>query len=246
MDKNRFNSIIKKTKDETGAALVIEMSVVFPIVVLVIGFLIYMGCYVLQGITMYSDAQRVAVAASRELACPGYDEIYNTYGGVTTTADFNIEEGTSIAAALIKSIVEKHEPYRYLLNNSLSSQEKTNLERDLKKLVTDSAFISSSNISATVDAVPSGVLIKKVKVNVKKSISTPQILQHLGLTNSLDISVTAVAAVSDNTEFVRNTDMVCDLASYMFTDLKINGRTMQEKVGKYKQKFKDVRRRLGI
>ena len=71
-------------------------------------------------------------------------------------------------------------------------------------------------------------------------------MQHLGLTNSLDISVTAVAAVSDNTEFVRNTDMVCDLASYMFTDLKINGRTMQEKVGKYKQKFKDVRRRLGI
>ena len=43
----------EKWNSESGSAQIIEMTLIFPIVLFVLGFLIYVGSYVLQSTAMY-------------------------------------------------------------------------------------------------------------------------------------------------------------------------------------------------
>ena len=45
----------EKWNSESGSAQIIEMTLIFPIVLFVLGFLIYVGSYVLQSTAMYTD-----------------------------------------------------------------------------------------------------------------------------------------------------------------------------------------------
>ena len=60
----------EKWNSESGSAQIIEMTLIFPIVLFVLGFLIYVGSYVLQSTAMYTEAQKIAVIAAREGRCP--------------------------------------------------------------------------------------------------------------------------------------------------------------------------------
>lgn len=60
----------EKWNSESGSAQIIEMTLIFPIVLFVLGFLIYVGSYVLQSTAMYTEAQKIAVIAAREGQMP--------------------------------------------------------------------------------------------------------------------------------------------------------------------------------
>jgi len=242
-----MNAILRKLrKDESGASSIIEMTLIFPLVLFVMGFLIYLGSYVMQSVTIYNDAQRIAVAASREAGLPGY---LNLYGGdgMTTTADFNLAEGTAPARDLINAFMKKHEPYRYWGNNFLSASEKKSLETNLEQLVASNSFLAPSNVDCTITT-SNNILNQKVQVRVVKYISAPQLFRALGLADNINIDVTATAVVGDPAEFVRNTDMVMDLVDYLMNDLKIgtSNQTINERIAIYKQKFSDVCAKIGV
>lgn len=48
----------EKWNSESGSAQIIEMTLIFPIVLFVLGFLIYVGSYVLQSTAMYTERRR--------------------------------------------------------------------------------------------------------------------------------------------------------------------------------------------
>ena len=66
----------EKWNSESGSAQIIEMTLIFPIVLFVLGFLIYVGSYVLQSTAMYTEAQKIAVIAAREGQMPGYENFF--------------------------------------------------------------------------------------------------------------------------------------------------------------------------
>lgn len=237
---NKFN------KDDTGASSVIEMTLIFPLVLFVMGFLIYMGSYVMQSVTIYNDAQRIAVAASREAGIPGYENLYQG-AGVTSKADFNWPDNSAPAINVINALMSEHDPYRYWGSGFLDSSEISTLETNLERLVADNSFLASSNVDCTITT-SNNVLSQQVQVRVIKYISAPQLFQALGLADNISIDVTATAVVGDPAEFIRNTDMVFDLTEYMMDNLKIgsSGQTINEKIAIYKQKFSDVSAKLGL
>lgn len=232
--------------NEKGSAQVIEMTLLFPFVLLCMFFLIYLCSYILQGISMYNAAQRIAVAAAREVAFPGYAQFYGSQG-VTSRADFNWEEGDAPAISVINKIMEERNPYRYWGNGFLSEDKKGNLERNLEKLINDGSFLASSNVECTITT-SNNILNQQVEVRVIKHINLPRIISNFGLSDNISIDVTATAVVGDTAEFIRNTDMVLDLTDYIFTNLKIgkSGQTINEKISIYKQKFSDIGAKLGL
>lgn len=236
----------KFKKDNTGAAQVIEMTLIFPLVLFVMGFLIYMGSYVMQSVTIYNDAQRIAVAASREAAMPGYENLYEG-AGVTSKADFNWPDKSAPAIDVINALMNEHDPYRYWGSGFLDESEKNTLEANLERLVADNSFLASSNVDCNITTT-NNILNQQVQVRVVKYISTPRLMQTLGLTDNISIDVTATAVVGDPAEFIRNTNMVFDLADYMFKNLKIgkDKQPISEKIAIYKQKFSDARAKLGL
>lgn len=232
--------------NEKGSAQVIEMTLIFPLILLCMFFLIYLCSYILQGISIYNGARRIAVLAAREVYFPGYGQLYEGQG-VTSRADFNWEEGYAPAISVINKIMDEHNPYRYWGNDFLSEGKKETLERNLEKLISDSSFLASSNVDCTITT-SNNILNHQVDVHVIKYISLPRIISHLGLGDNISIDVTATAVVGDSAELIRNTDMVMDLTDYIFSNLKIgkSGQTINEKISIYKQKFSDIVARLGL
>ena len=59
-------------KDERGAAELIEASLLYPIIFICIGLLLYFGLFILQTISVQNYARKTALLAAREVAYPGY------------------------------------------------------------------------------------------------------------------------------------------------------------------------------
>jgi len=236
---------IKKTAaEEAGAATIIEMTLIFPLVLLVMTFLLYTGFYIMQSVVLYNDAQRIAMAAAREAAIPGYSHLYQDKG-VTSVADF--EQTPPTDRASIGTVMKVHRLYRYWGNGFLPNEDKRRLEENMVKLAQDSAFVVGGDVRCTIT--PSNhFLNQQIQVRVVKEIEVPDLLEAIGVADDLNIDVTATAVVSDPAEFIRNSNMVFDLAEYAFNNLKIgkDGQTMSQKVTIYKQKFTDVAGKLGI
>lgn len=238
-----MSAILKKCKKEEGAASVIEMTLIFPLVLMVMGFLIYTSSYVLQSVTMYNDAQRVAMAAAKEGAIPGYENLYKGMG-ITTRADFSYPEGSAPSAEIINNLMKVHKPYRFF-GNSFLNDAKSSLEANMKRLVNNHSFLSSTNVTCEITT-SNSFLNQQVKVRVKKYISTPGFVRSIGMKDSLTMEVVATAVVGSPTEFIRNTDMLFDLKDYLFENLKIGGSTINEKIAVYKQKFSDMAAKIGL
>ena len=71
-----MRAILKKMKSENGAASIIEMTLIFPLVIMILIFLIYLGAYIYDNVTIYNNSQMIAVAVSREVQVPGYEKFY--------------------------------------------------------------------------------------------------------------------------------------------------------------------------
>lgn len=241
-----MRAILERIKKEDGAGMIIEMTLIFPLVVLVLGFLIYLGSYVMQGVSIYNDAQRIAVLASREAGLPGYDYFYED-AGVTTKADFNWAEGSAPSISLVNLFMNEHDPYRYWTSNMLDESEKGTLESMLEQLVSKNSFLSSTTVDCTITT-SNYVLSQQVQVRIVKYINPPKFIQALGLASDVNIDVTATAVVGDPAEFVRNTDLVFDLADYVLNDMKIGSKNQSigERIAIYEQKFNDLCAKIGI
>ncbi len=241
-------SFKNRIKSETGAVQVVELTLIFPLVIMFMGFLIYAACYVMQGVIMFNEAQRIAVATSREAAIPGYRQLYNSTGGLTANADFGWTAGQTIGKDSVDLVMNDRRPYRYFMGNSfLRSEDKSAFETNLENLIASGSFLASSNVDCTINP-KNNFVSQTIEVVVTKQIATPALLHYIGLTDSLDITVKATAIVSDPAEFIRNTDMVFDLTDFLLNNIKIgdSGDTLAQKIQKFKDKFNSIKSKLGI
>lgn len=242
-----MNAIEENTDWERGAATIIEMTLIFPLVLFTVVALFVVGMYIIHSITAYSAAQSIAVAAAREVQMPGYTKLYDE-GGVTNQTDFDWEDGYMPDSSVVNSIMKTHTPYRYwnLFGNLVPSDSKATLEKGFRELWASAAFLNGGPVSCDITT-ENVVLAQYVNVHVKQTVDFPSFLKIIGIEDQWDIDIFARAVVSDSSEFIRNTDMVFDLGSYLWNDLKFgdNNQSMSERVAIFGQKLKDAKAKLG-
>lgn len=242
--------ISKFRSEESGAVLVVEMTMVFPIVLLVMTFLIYLTSYTLQGIMIDSYARKIAVTATRFAAMPGYEKLYygatGTGGGhIPPQTDFADTSGAEPSLDLVNAIMNEHDPYRYFGNSFLSGTEIANLVSDLENLVNTGSFLNVTNVSCSVST-QNYVLTQRVVVEVTQTVEVPGFVRALGIQDALTNTVSVYATIGDAPDFVRTTDMVFDMTQFLLDNLKIGGVSISDKISTFKKKISDAFSTLGL
>ena len=233
-------SIVKKLlKDESGGVMLVEASYLFPIIIAVMGVLIFMGFYILQSVLIYTQAQKIASVAAKELALPGY-EVIGKYAGKTAKTDF--ENSTYFTSGNVKSVYDakKSDIYRYIKpGDPIKKENRNSLEQSLKTLVIQTQILDGSSVSCQVSA-KNYFITQEVEVKVTKNWDPTSFFTFFGInrTNTKQV-VTARAASCDGAEFVRNTDIVYDITTFLCEKLKIS-----DKITSITQKIRDSMNKL--
>lgn len=236
----------KRLKDENGAVMLIEAVFIYPIVFLAIFFLIYVGLFILQYMSVSAYAQKVALLASREVAYPGYINLVSK--DVYTTSAVEADLGTDAEGNTINSFSGKvtlnFDPkkaqvnaYRYW-GDPLSSESKTVLVNILKEMVKKNSIIGAGgDVKATVEA-ENYFVTQYVKVSVSQPLASFPVLDAFGIEQPT-VSATVQASVNDTDELVRNVDFAVDAIRAIAKKLGID-------TDNIKQKFKEAKEFLGL
>ena len=211
--------IARKYKDETGAATIMEATVVFPVMIVVIVFLIYLGNAMFQIARVHYAVARYAVDGAAMCTDPYYYDV----------------SGKTVAPTTINS---KIEPYRYLLQSDKGhiAGIKTSMEEKVKKAIDKHGYFLGMKPQVTnVD----------VKYNNHFFYSTFSVEVDYGITMGVKLigqseryviksSAYSEVAVNDPADFIRNTDMVIDYIEGSETGSKIVSK-IKEGFGKVKE-----------
>lgn len=192
-----MGSIRKKIRCEEGAVQIVEAAFVFPIMFIILFFLIYMGN------AYFIKAQVEAVVEARAIEGAAYcaDPILQT-----------IKEKNTIPA--LRDL--KTEPYRYIFGgmDGVENHIALAVESDIKGK--SASFFSNmgaklKTAKADIAKFNNYILYSTFSVEVQYEIRFP--IKFLGAEAPPILTVNSRAEVptNDTAEFIRNTDMVIDL-----------------------------------
>lgn len=221
--------------DETGAAQIIEAAIIYPVVFMILFYLIYMGLYILQCVTVESYAQKIALMAAREVAHPGYiDEIDSN--AIDASVDYS---GNEIHLSNDPKSIGVSSAYRYFAPKNLISKEKQDyLKNQLENLIKTSSIIGNSDgdIKVTINF-KNYVVVQQVEVTATQKLASFPVLKFFGMNDGLTVSSTAVASVNDSDEFIRNVDFINDIIETIGKKLGIDINNIKDKIQNVKDKM---------
>lgn len=216
--------MVKRMRDERGSATLVEMCFIFPIVIIVVLTMLYIGLFFLQSAVANSYAQRAVVYVSRMVTMPAYDML----GEFSSSVDFSSNPTT----AQVNKAVSKHKPYRFCSSDVVDTDKVDTVARTLENLLVDAGFLFG-DVSCEIET-ENLFIYQTVTVNVTQSISLPFFVQFLGLPASIDLMTSVQAGATCPAEFVRNVDLVYDVAD-VFTGGNLSA--FMEKFNSIKSKF---------
>lgn len=213
--------IQNKLHREDGAVQIIEATFVFPIMFIILFFLIYMGN------AHYVKAQVEAIVIENAIRGASYcsDPILET---VKTTGEIPSVDKISI------------KPYRYILGGMNNVEDY--IAKEVKKDLTSSSLSLFGNMEPKLKTNQSDIakfnnylLYSTFSVGVKYELEFP--IRFLGSSTPtlLTISSYSEIAVNDASEFIRNTDMVIDYFVDTGFGKRIKGTF--DKINEFLQKF---------
>lgn len=220
--------IIKnKLRKECGAVQIVEATFVFPIMFIILFFLIYMGN------AQYIKAQIEAIVAENAIRGANYcsDPLLET-----------LKEGLKEKGKIeIPSVDEiSVEPYRYIFGGM--DDEESYIANKVIEDLNSSSVSLFGNMNPKLKTAKSDIakfnnylIYSTFSVNVKYELKFPIKFWGESTPKVLTINSYSEIAVNDTSEFIRNTDMVIDYFENTEMGEKIKGTF--EKINEFLQKF---------
>ncbi|MCQ2455536.1 MAG: pilus assembly protein [Clostridia bacterium] len=222
---NTIKKIIRNSLKKDSGMLVVEATMVFPVMFLVIFLMIFMGNAYFQKSRIDSIVTQMAYYGSAQCADPLLREITEK-GKVPSLADADY------------SI----EPYRYLLGevgkesgmNAIETQVENQISNKIKGIKTG-LFSYMKPSASKLDAEFNNAFVYST-FNVEVQYKVPLPIRLIGMKDyfSLKTSSKCEVPVSDTPEFIRNVDMVEDWVESTET-----GQNAIEKAGKIMDKVSE-------
>ncbi|MBQ9975813.1 MAG: pilus assembly protein [Clostridia bacterium] len=187
----------EKTKSERAAVTIVESAIVFPVMFIILLFLMYMGNAYYVKAQVDAIVVENAIAGANYCADPILESIKRNGGAVPSVKKLEVE------------------PYRYFIGG-MDDVEDYIADR-VKKQIDSSTISILGEMSPDLKTSKSNIakfnnyiLYSTFSVNVKYDITFP--IRLLGSKEPTVMRVNSYAeiAVSDTSEFIRNTDMVID------------------------------------
>ncbi len=213
------------SRNERGAVSVIEAAIIYPVVILTVAVMLYIGIYIYETALLKDKAENTAVQAAKSISFAGYNEL--------SEGEYNTSD--NISFSLINSAYEDNKPYRYIVKGKVSDKFSKDAADYASGLI-----ISSDSVNCDIE-VKRHLLNREVKVTINKNIAMPQMFSLLEMNAEYGIHVCASALTSDPAEFIRNTDFTVNTVTYLSERFHIN-----EKLQPLREKITELLRRLGI
>lgn len=213
----------KKLNNERGAVTIVEATFIFPIMFIVLIFLIYMGN------AFYIKTQIDGIVVDKALKGASYcaDPMLAT-----------IEETGSIPN--IKDLDVK--PYRYLCIFGDSESVKTiedKITKEVKSEIQSTYTSFFKNMKPEIGTCKAlynrGLLTSTFSVDVECRIGFPIKMLGTDETFAVNMNIRSEVAVNDTAEFIRNVDMVIDYFCDTSFGQSIKG--VFEKINEFMQNF---------
>lgn len=222
-------------KDETGAALILEATIIYPVVFLCMFFLIFVGLYFMQNAMLESTAQKMAVLAAKEVAYPGFLEIAyeeDMYGNNITYSNGAIEARKDLRASNVKLSFSTGEEdsrlYRYWSSDPLTGSSKEKIRQLVENNRDISFLIGGSDVVVDVKC-SNYVIAQYVTVSITQKVLDIGVLGFFGI-SAPTLKVSAVAPVNDADEMVRNVDLIMDGVEWLKKKLGIEMSGFRKKI----------------
>lgn len=212
-------------RNESGAVSVIEAALVYPVVILTVAVMLYIGIYIYETALLKDKAENTAVQAAKSISFAGYNEL---------TGDKD-DTSEKISVSKINRAYEENKPYRYIVKGNVSDKFSNDASDYASGLI-----LSSDSVNCDIE-VKRHLLNREVKVTINKNIAMPQMFSFLRMDSEYGIHVCASALTSDPAEFIRNTDFTVNTVTYLSDRFHIN-----EKLQPLREKITELLRHLGI
>ena len=204
----------KKRNKESGMVIV-EATIVFPVMFLVIFLMIFAGNAYLQKCRVEAIINEMTIDGAAYCADPMLDEIEG--GSIPSLNDIDVR------------------PYRYLFGgmSDIESEIESKVNSKISNMST--GLFSNMKPSSAIVAVDynNGFIYSTFLVEIEYKIRMPVRLLGASDNISLNISTCADMPVSDSSEFLRNIDMVEDYIEKYF------GQSPEDKIDEMIQKAKE-------
>lgn len=182
---------MKKIFKDNNGVLIVEASIVFPIMLFVILMMLYMGNVYYQQAKLSSIVDMAAIKGAAYCADPMLDDIEKAGNVPTTNNDI--------------------QPYRYLFGVSDVESKMKKYVTDQYKTAGDGFFGSMAPVSITCDAnFNNSVVMYSFTVEATYDIKVPLRFMGTEAPTIVSLSAKATAPVNDNGEFINNLDMALD------------------------------------
>lgn len=219
----------KKERDsKINGSVILEYTIVFPLVLLVIFALFYAGFILHQRSTLDGAVNRGTIYAAKLLSDPQYSTIVK---GVGANGDALDCESSSYSFSSKFDI----QPYRYIFSYNGGSAKEPVVKK-VKNIVQANSFWGGTS-NLTVDySYKNYVLYQEITIAAKQEFPLPDIFKLVGLDDHIEISSTSVQAVTDPDEFIRNVDLTIDVIE-MVTGTDVDGtiKNVVSKISKFAQ-----------
>lgn len=192
-----MKKLVKRMKDEKGVVIV-EATIVFPVMFFVLFFIIYMGNIYFEMAQMDDIAMRYCIKGAQSVADPMHYDM-ETYNALPIDQDV--------------------QPYRYIFGEvpggSIDEIE-DKIQEDIDEAIEAGSISFFKNMDPVLVSEPKAefnnyVLYSTFTVEIEYQIPLP--IKFFGDNRAwiADLNSRAEVSVNDTAEFIRNTDMVIDL-----------------------------------
>lgn len=203
-----LQKIYKKLRSDKANTL-LENVIILPLIIIIIYFMILASFVIHDHSTLDAAAKRGTIYAARCVSDPNYPMILQQSGHQSGTLDTNV---TALSADSFKGVGDNIKPYRYLVMNTADIQDAT--ANEVYNIIQQTKIpwreIETGDIVVKVD---NKIIYQNVEVSITARYPLPQIFGNFGLPTEFNYTVSAVTAVNDPDEFIRNVDLIVDVCA---------------------------------
>ncbi|MCR5330120.1 MAG: hypothetical protein K6E62_02900 [Lachnospiraceae bacterium] len=230
---------MKQRRSNEEGHVIIEATIIFPIMILMVVALFYAAIYLCQRANLQANLQNALVyfkntQSDTFVGLPGKEMVY-------TVSDDTKITGTSFAKDQGLSEddgdgLRYKFPYRSFFRNRNVKNE--NAFVTFFRYMTGTMFFDTGENVEVHYETKNYVLFKQVLATATQRVQSPLSFSMVGVNAGMTISAQAEMTISDGDEFVRNIDFIADLISNSKFGEMLNGLT--EKIGNIYDNIKGV------
>jgi len=192
-------------RKEKGS-VVVETTLIFPIVLLTVMAMLYFGLFKLQEAAMLQQVQRTAHQGSMLIAYPGYETLGDYATKQVDFGSVNIEDIGAYYRAYHQNFKSL---YREIAGYS-GWTSKSEIESFSHKLVDSALIFPVSRLLEEKVEIKRSIMGTSLVATLCIKIPTPGVLRYFGIEDEIVLKQSAYAMAIQPSGFMRNVDLAAD------------------------------------